>query len=81
MRNKFLVFLPILVVIFIFVLAEVAAAGYPPCQGRVTAEVAGTTVMVYHLQAEWNCCATIVFDLVQAEDSLNVYERETFEAV
>ncbi|MDI6808678.1 MAG: hypothetical protein QME66_06830 [Candidatus Eisenbacteria bacterium] len=78
MRNKFLAFLLVLVVAFISILAEVAGAGWPPCDGKVRAEVAGTTIIVYHDQAEWNCCATIVFDLVQAQDTLNVCEFETF---
>ncbi len=74
---------PALSILFVFVLAAVlhsaAAAGWPPCETVLRAEAGHDTVYVYHDQAEWNCCATIVFEFAEAEDTLNLYEFETFE--
>ena len=80
MRNKFLVFLLILIVAFILVLTDIAAAGRPPCEDGIRVEATGSTITVYHDQAEWNCCATIVFEFAQVQDTLSFSEFETFAA-
>ena len=54
-------------------------AGWPPCADTVRAVVVGSNINVYHDQAEWNCCATIAFDLDARGDTFDLYESETFE--
>jgi len=56
-----------------------AQAGFAPCQDTVRAEAVGNTINVYHDQAEWNCCAEIVFDLHAVQDTFDLLEFETFE--
>ncbi|KPJ60580.1 MAG: hypothetical protein AMJ46_06200 [Latescibacteria bacterium DG_63] len=56
-----------------------ADGGFAPCQDTVRAEVVGNTINVYHDQAEWNCCATMVFELIAVQDTFNLLEFETFE--
>jgi hypothetical protein len=36
-------------------------------------------IVVYHDQAEWNCCAEIEFELTAVQDTFNLYEFETFD--
>jgi hypothetical protein len=55
-----------------------AYAGEPPCNDTVGAQVMENTILVRHDQAEWNCCAEIVFELSVAQDTFNLYEFETF---
>ncbi|UCF79046.1 MAG: hypothetical protein JSW03_01950 [Candidatus Eiseniibacteriota bacterium] len=55
-----------------------AQAGDPPCNGSVSAGSSGSTIVVHHDQAEWNCCAEIEFELSASQDTLNLYEFETF---
>jgi len=64
--------------IFSVALCVAALAGEPPCLDSVRAQPSGSTILVYHDQAEWNCCATIEFSMVPAHDTLNVIETETF---
>lgn len=76
MRKKIL---PILLALAsLLILSAAAQAGEPPCIDSVSAQSSGNTILVYHDQAEWNCCATIQFDMVQTDDTLNVFETETF---
>ncbi|KPJ59692.1 MAG: hypothetical protein AMJ46_10095 [Latescibacteria bacterium DG_63] len=77
MRGKLLVILLVLTSSVSF--QSAALAGEPPCQDTVRAEGVGSTIVVHHDQAEWNCCATILFDLVEVQDTFNLYEIETFE--
>jgi len=55
------------------------SAGTPPCQDTVRVEVVRNNIHVHHDQAEWNCCATIAFDLDARGDTLDLRESETFE--
>jgi len=54
-------------------------AGEPPCEDSVRATALRGSIHVYHDQAEWNCCATIAFDLDARGDTFDLYESETFE--
>jgi len=54
-------------------------AGWPPCADTVRAVVVGSNINVYHDQAEWNCCATIRFDLDAHSDTFDLYESETYD--
>jgi len=67
-----------LVVSSLLVFSIAAQGGEPPCSDTVRAQAIGNTIQVYHNQAQWNCCATIQFDLVPAQDTLNLLETETF---
>jgi len=60
------------------ILVTSVRAGDPPCRDTVRAIAPENTIQVFHDQAERNCCATVAFDLVQAQDTLNLYESETF---
>jgi hypothetical protein len=42
----------------------------------VTAGVDGSTITVFHDNAEWNCCAWIQFALVENGEMLDLYETE-----
>jgi len=81
MRKETLLTLSVLAALILSVaLSIVAQAGEPPCIDSVRAQPNANTILVYHDQAEWNCCATIQFDMVQSSDTLNVFETETFAA-
>ena len=54
-------------------------SGEPPCKDTVRAEVLANDINVYHDQAQWNCCATITFDLDAHADTFDLYESEAFE--
>lgn len=45
----------------------------------VSAQVQGSTIIVFHDNAEWNCCAEIQFELVENGYMLDLYESEYFE--
>jgi hypothetical protein len=77
MRKETLAIVLILASLLVFSVA--AQGGEPPCRDTVRAVAVGNTIQVYHDQAEWNCCAKIQFNLVQAQDTLNLFETETFE--
>lgn len=68
----------VLILVSLLVFSVAARGDEPPCRDIVRAEAIGNTIQVYHNQAEWNCCAKIQFDLAQAEDTLNLFETETF---
>ncbi len=65
-------------VAFTLCLSTNGLAGEPPCDDAVRAKASGNTIVVYHDQAEWNCCAEIEFELTAAQDTFNLYEFETF---
>ncbi len=69
----------LLVSAFTILVCGSAAGGFPPCAGTVRAEDAGGAINVFHDQAEWNCCAAIVFQLSEVQDTLDLLEFETFE--
>jgi len=69
----------VLIFASLLVFSVVAQGDEPPCRDTVRAEAIGNTIQVYHDQAQWNCCANIEFELAQAQDTLNLFETETFE--
>jgi hypothetical protein len=73
------IFLIPLAFAFTVLLCSRAEAGFAPCSDSVRAEVDGSTLDIFHDQAEWNCCATIVFELLAEGNTFNLYEFETFE--
>ncbi|KPJ59672.1 MAG: hypothetical protein AMJ46_09980 [Latescibacteria bacterium DG_63] len=77
MRRAVLSFL--LMFAFTVLFFSSAYAGWPPCHDIVRAEAVGSTINVYHDQAEWNCCATMLFELFEVQDTFNLLEFETFE--
>lgn len=82
MRKEVLLFSSVLLCTGLLVSAVVAwpaFAGWPPCADSVRAVVVIDNIYVYHDQAEWNCCATIVFDLEAHSDTFDLYESETYE--
>jgi len=81
MRKEPLLLSALFVCIFSFASAAVASIGFagsPPCADTVRAVVVSNSIHVYHDQAEWNCCATIKFDLDAHADTLDLYESETY---
>jgi hypothetical protein len=76
MRRETLVIF--LIVASSMVLSVAAQGGEPPCRDTVRAQAIGNTIQMYHDQAEWNCCASIQFNLVQVQDTFSLFETETF---
>ena len=68
----------VLIFASLLVFSVVARGNEPPCRDSVRAEAIGNTIQVHHDQAQWNCCAKIQFEFAQAQDTLNLFEIETF---
>jgi len=59
----------------------IAASATPfwcPLEG-VLIETSDGTIVVNHIQAEYNCCAWIEFDVEQYPHMIDIYESERFE--
>jgi hypothetical protein len=60
------------------VASPVFAGAWPCADDTVRAVVVTNAIHVYHDEAEWNCCATIEFDLAAHADTFDLYESETY---